>query len=108
MLDLYFTEGQTNTIPEEPDENRYLGSIDLHQYTSLEELLDICTLKEIYLPYFEDSFIQHVHVKEMLNIFKEHSHLVKGDKVRSEAYGLLVDILSDAVKKDAGLVSFCD
>jgi len=70
MSDLYCVTLNEDKIPEEPNEEMFLGSIDLHEHKSLETIFNLCKKNGIDLLYFDDVYIEFKHVKKMLEIFE--------------------------------------
>ena len=108
MIDIYFIEDKIKAIPDEPDEDNYLGSIELDQHKSLEPLWEKCRRKNIHFPFFEDSLLTMGQVREMMEIFNNWPHIIDDKPTSREAYQLFANILSSAIQKSAGLVSYCD
>lgn len=108
MTDIYLIEDKIKNIPNEPNENNYLGSIDLNQYKSLKPLWEKCKHRNIYFNFFEDSLLTMRQVQEMMKIFNKWPHLIDDTPISKEAYKLISNILSLAIQKGAGLAGYCD
>lgn len=111
MLDIYFIEedGFMLEIPEDPDENKKLGSMDLDQHKRLESLFERCELKGARFPYFEDSLLTFEQIRTMNKVFDDGFDASETvDQKTLEAYEKFKKILSVAICKKTGLVSFCD
>jgi c-di-AMP phosphodiesterase-like protein len=108
MLDIYFADQNTFEIPEYPNENDHLGSIDLDEHKKLAPLFSECKKHGIQILYFEDSLIQPSQVKKILETFNENANIFLKDSKNKIVYDKFISILNKALVKNAGLVCFCD
>ena len=111
MLDIYYIEKDSDLfeIPENPDERKWIGSIDLFQYKCLLPLFRICDLNGIGFPYFEDSIMTFDQVCIMKTIFDKNIEVLEsGDRNTLGAYKMFMETISNAINLQAGIISFCD
>jgi hypothetical protein len=111
MLDLYYIETDSDMLGmlEIPDESKWIGSIDLDQHKCLAALFDICEMKGIRFPYSEDSLLTFEQVKVMNKLFDDNLYIIKNENINTlNTYTMFKTIISIAIDKNAGIISFCD
>lgn len=108
MLDIYYIDGKALEIPETPDEKMYIISIDIKQHQSLEKIFEKCEEIGITFSYFDDTLINPKNTINMLEVFNKNIQLIEKDGLGQESYKLLNIILLSAIKKNYGIVAYCD
>ncbi len=107
MLDFYSIPDESD-VPEFPDEDLYLGSIDLAQHR------DLCLMFEsicVELPpsYFEDSRYTSSAVRALhVSLEARAQQWGSGDGATRGILSAFVSILERALSQGNGLVAFCD
>jgi len=107
MSDLYCAILNEDKIPEEPNEEMFLGSIDLHEHKSLETIFNLCKKNGVDLLYFDDVYLEPKNVKKMLDIFESYK-IADKTSLAKKSYEKMLSILKTASEKQCGILSYCD
>ena len=105
MLDFYYIYDDAPT-PEYPNEDQFLGGLDLDEFQRVSELVDFVNSLGINMEFFTDFRLKSHAAQKALRVAENSISECEGKT--KDAYGKLYQILSEAVSQSAGIISFSD
>lgn len=105
MLDLYYLR-DSSPIPEYPDEDQFLGGLELSEFERIEEVVGFVNSLGINMRFFDDFRLDSLVTIKVFRIAEKSFLECSGPK--KEAYEKLYQIISGAISQSAGIIGFSD